>query len=192
MRKLTVILVAVLVAISASAQVGVVGGITSSSTRIKDIDAKNITLYHAGLLYKIPLSGGFAIQPELLYNVKGSKYQPLADISELDVKTGFLEAGAQIQWGVNIDEVHPYVFAEPFAGYALNTSVSGEKVTDWSGIQRFEYGLALGFGVEFLKHVQLSAKYFWNIGESYDISTFYESVKSAKISGVAISAAILF
>ena len=61
---------------AAQAQIGVMGGFTSSRTTIdtKDImeNAKNISLYHAGVFYKFDLGMGFAVQPSLSYQVKGA------------------------------------------------------------------------------------------------------------------------
>ena len=54
-----------------SARVGLMGGFTSSSASIKNMDSKSVSLYHVGLTAEIPLLGGFAIQPGLLYQVKG-------------------------------------------------------------------------------------------------------------------------
>ena len=54
-----------------SARVGLMGGFTSSSTSIKDADSKSVSLYHIGVTAEIPLLGGFAIQPGLLYHVTG-------------------------------------------------------------------------------------------------------------------------
>ena len=199
MKKIIIALAAVLVAFSASAQVGIVGGITSGSAKLKDVDVKNATQYHIGVAYKLPLVMGFAIQPELLYDVKGSNF----DVSSMDYKNGYLELGAQVQWGLDLSVARPYVFAEPFLGYAITGSIGDTKLSgdDWKGINRLEYGVGLGFGVELIKHVQVSAKYFWNMGNLYNedgsiqssiIKTVTSTVKDGNVSGIAISAALLF
>ena len=199
MKKIIIALAALLVAFSASAQVGIVAGITSASQKIKEVDVKNATQYHVGLTYKLPLVMGFAIQPELLYNVKGSNF----DISAMDYKNGYLEAGAQVQWGIDLAVARPYVFAEPFLGYALTGSIGDHKLSgdEWKGINRLEYGIGLGFGVELIKHVQVSAKYFWNMGKLYNedgsiqssiIKDFSNAIFDGNVSGIAISAALLF
>ena len=77
MKKLIVIVASLLVAVSAHAQLGVVAGITSSKSDIKsavaDVQGKNITQYHVGLTYKLDL-GLIAIQPSIIYNMKGTEF----------------------------------------------------------------------------------------------------------------------
>ena len=45
-------------------RLGIVAGFTSSSSTVKDVDTKSISLYHAGLAFEIPLGGGFALTPQ--------------------------------------------------------------------------------------------------------------------------------
>ena len=87
-----------------SARVGLMGGFTSSSTSIKNMDSKSVSLYHVGLTAEIPLLGGFAIQPALLYQVKGMSADKFnsSSISEslgsFETKVGYLEVPVQVQW----------------------------------------------------------------------------------------------
>lgn len=80
-----------------SARVGLMGGFTSSSASIKNMDSKSVSLYHVGLTAEIPLFGGFAIQPGLLYQVKGMSADKFnsSSISEslgsFETKVGYLE-----------------------------------------------------------------------------------------------------
>lgn len=198
MKRFVIVLVAVLSAFSASAQVGIVGGITSASRKIKNVDVRNTSRYHFGMAYKQRLGLGFVFQPEMLYNVKGSE---CSEFPDYDTSTSYLEAGAQIQWGLNLPAFRPYVLAEPFLGYALNASAAGTKVTDWTGLNRFEYGIGFGFGAELIGHVQISAKFFWNLDSLYNEDRLERTgaVKHAgggmtggNVSGTAISAALFF
>ena len=70
MKKILTLLVAVLATASvAHAQFGIIGGFTSSKTSIdtKNISEnfKGVSLFHAGIAYKVKLPLGFAIQPAL-------------------------------------------------------------------------------------------------------------------------------
>lgn len=204
MKKLIVIVASLLVAVSAHAQLGVVAGITSSSTNLKaaaaDVQAQNITQYHVGLTYKLDL-GLIAIQPSILYNMKGTKLN-VAELSstQLDYKTGYIEVPVQLQAGVNLGVARIYGFAEPFIGYAITNSamLSGKDLNaDWQNIKsKLEYGVGLGAGVELIKHVQVSVKYFWNMGSMYGTSVSFAGITSTigeqKASGIAASVAILF
>ena len=209
MKKFIVIVASLLIAVSAHAQFGVVAGITSSSSNLKDavadVQAQNITQYHVGLTYKLDL-GLIAIQPSIIYNMKGTKLN-VANIgaTELDYKTGYVEVPVQLQAGLNLGVARIYGFAEPFVGYAItnqvNSSLAKDPQATWNNIKsKLEYGVGLGVGVELIKHVQVSAKYFWNMGEMYGqgtgedltlkgIATF---IGQNKASGIAASVAILF
>ncbi len=156
-----------------SPRVGVMGGFTSSSTSIKNVDNKSVSLYHIGLTAEIPLLGGFSVQPSVLYQVKGLSADKWgsANISEtvgsFETKVGYLEVPVQIQWGPDLLLFRPYVFAEPFAGFRLGQDTKGvfaDGLKD--SLRKFEYGLGLGAGLEVWK-LQVSFKYFWNFGDIY-------------------------
>lgn len=157
-----------------SPRVGIMGGFTSSSTSIKNVDNKSVSLYHVGLTAEIPLFGGFAIQPSVLYQVKGLSADKWgsSSISEtvgsFETKVGYLEVPVQLQWGPDLLAFRPYVFAEPFIGFRVGQDTKGvfaDGLKD--SLKKFEYGLGLGAGLEVWKF-QLSFKYFWNFGDIYD------------------------
>ena len=205
MKKLIVIVASLLVAVSAHAQFGIVAGITSSKTNYKDAyaDAKNITQYHVGVTYKFAVGDILAVQPSILYNMKGTKLGELKSTTDLDLKTGYIEVPVQLQLGFGLgDLARIYGFAEPFVGYAISNSVSlsGKNLSDgWADIKsKLEYGIGLGVGVELIKHVQVSVKYFWNMGEQHglDLSKYINgatgTIGAQKANGIAASVALLF
>ena len=178
-KYFTSVLVAVFVCITASAQIGIVGGLTSSKTDVKSAvsDYRNITLFQAGLTYKIKLGEIFALQPSLVYNMKGSSVEQFIEGGSnvnLEYKTGYLELPVQVQAGLNLGKIlRLYALAEPFVGYALsNNVVNGSTSTaTWDNIaSRVECGVGVGAGVEILEHLQVSLRYFWNLGNVYDFS----------------------
>jgi hypothetical protein len=204
MKKLIVIVASLLIAASAHAQLGVVAGITSSKATIDAAlsDVQNITQYHVGLTYKISLGGIFAIQPSLIYNVKGAKiaeFKAVGDISSFDYKNGYLELPVQIQAGLNLGVARIYAIAEPFLGYAITNSTqssNGTKIdVKWNEVQnKLEYGVGVGAGIELIKHVQVSARYFWNLGnvEKAAIATVTDAISNKAANGIVASVAILF
>ena len=217
MKKLFLVIVSLLLALSASAQFGIVGGITSSASHIKDVDVRNINLYHAGVAYKIPLILGFTFQPELLFNTKGNTIADLnldgSPILSFDTKTSYIEFGAQMQLGANLEVARLYLLGEPFLGYAFkqsqNVNMVGDATEfmvagrdyDWNGVNRLEYGFAAGIGIEVIDHVQIAVKYFWNLGPLYNndgsiksdiIETITKTVRDSKAGGIQISAALIF
>ncbi len=216
MKKILV--VAALFASMAAAnaqQFGVIGGMTSSKINTsEEVDAKNMTLYHAGVLYKADLGAGFALQPALTYQVKGGDFERKADDINKIVKskTGFAELSLGIQWGIDLLAFRPFVFAEPFVGYHL----TGEEIHQLVGSEAssseinkalnnaknsLEYGFGLGGGLEITSHIQLSCQFFKNLGSLYDQNQFNEgdlkaiqrSYKDIKnYQGIKFSLAILF
>ena len=110
-----------LLATAAHAQFGFVAGLTSSSVKMASADA--ISLYHAGITAKIPLGSGFAIQPSLLYQVKGANVGHLDTATDEDfkVKTGFVELPLNFQWGPQLGSFRPFVFGEPFPRTSSST-----------------------------------------------------------------------
>ena len=194
-----------------SARVGLMGGFTSSSTSIKNMDSKSVSLYHIGVTAEIPILGGFAIQPALLYQVKGmsaDKFNSSSfseSLGSFETKVGYLEVPVQVQWGLDLLAFRPYVFAEPFVGFRVGQNTKGEvagKLKD--DLKKVEYGLGLGAGVDVWR-LQLSVKYFWNFGKIYDKDgnvgpigdTVKDAVKDAvkngnNFNGVMVSAAFFF
>ncbi len=204
MKKFIIIVASLLIAVSAHAQFGVVAGITSSKSNLNEAwaDVKNITQYHVGLTYKLDL-GLLAIQPSILYNMKGTKLDVAsADVAaaELDYKTGYIEVPVQLQLGLNLGVARIYGFAEPFIGYAITNSATlggTDLKANWENVKnRLEYGVGLGAGVELIKHVQVSVKYFWNMGDMYGTNISFagitKTISEQKASGIAASVALLF
>ena len=209
MKKILVIVASLLVAVSAHAQLGVVAGITSSKTNLEEAyaDINNVNQYHVGLTYKLDL-GIIAVQPSLIYNVKGGRLEGFkvgkveTNIGQMDFKTGYLELPVQVQAGINLGLARVYGFAEPFVGYAINNEiVAGAKndpVQTWDNMKsRLEYGFGIGAGVELIKHVQVAVKYFWNLGDMYGAEIkvgeiLKTTLAEQKANGISASVVLLF
>ncbi len=200
MKKiLTLIVALVATATVAHAQFGIVGGLNFSKTDIKVSsfieEAKNVTLYHAGVAWKMKLPLGFAIQPELTYQVKGAKLEQFKG-EELKYKNGYIELGAGVQWGPDLIIARPYVFAQPFIGYLVNPNKEIAAVKDVTN--KLEYGIGLGGGVELFKHFQLSVQWFKNLGKlvNGNVSSTDQLVNEVKdlksYQGVRVSLGIFF
>ena len=187
-----------ILATAAHAQFGFVVGLTSSSVKMASADA--ISLYHAGFTGKISLGSGFALQPSLLYQVKGANVGHLDTASDEDfkVKTGFVELPLGIQWGLQLASFRPFVFGEPFVGYRVSSTDRGnETFQDWASQakNKFEYGFGLGAGLEISDHLQLSVQWFNNLGTMFSkpAEAGTESLEKVKnFEGIKFSLAILF
>ena len=166
-RILTLVAVLAATLLSASrahAQFGIVGGLTSSKTSFESAVA--------GVTYKFDLGAGFAIQPSVIYQVKGANlgYLDTAAEGDFKLKTGFIELPVGFQWGPDLMVFRPYVFAEPFIGYRITSSDRGtSNFSDWAvqSKNRLEYGFGLGGGIEIASHLQLSVQWFKNLGPMF-------------------------
>jgi hypothetical protein len=183
---------------------GLTGGVTSSSSKIKDVTSKSISMYHAGLALEIPLGAGFAVQPELLYQVKGLSLDKMGDSSfkevgdSFEAKVGFIELPVQIQWGPDLVAFRPYAFLEPFIGYQISSGGSEAASSLNKELQKVEYGMSLGAGID-IWQLQFSAKYFWNFGSVYksDVGNTGSTIGGLfkdgnNFNGFAISVALFF
>lgn len=203
MKKFIVVIASLLIAASAHAQFGVVAGLTSSHANLKNAaeDVHNVTQYHVGVTYRLPLLGNaLAVQPSLIYNVKGAKFGEIGENAGLEFKNGYLELPVQLQVGLFSlgDLARIYAVGEPFIGCAVTNNVTMlGKDTEFSWDKfsdRLEYGVGLGAGVELIQHVQVSVRYFWNLGSASDAK--WQDVKNAvttkSASGIVASVALLF
>ena len=197
-------------ALGASAKgIGVVAGFGASSLNITDFNVKSANCYNIGVAANCPLGLGFALQPELLFNMKAANVPQVksavtssvtsASTSELvDVaKLGYLEVPVQVQWGLNLLVVRPYVFAEPFVGCAVSGLLEDQQITFNSVADRLEYGFGLGAGIDIFNKIQVSAKYFWNLDKNAGLNGMVSNVKDninerAGFDGLVFSAAIFF
>ena len=189
---------------------GLLGGFTSSSTNVEKMELSSVSLYHAGAALQVPIWPAFAMQFQLQYQVKGATLDKMdtspASLRSLETQVGYLELPVQFQLRIPLPVVRPYLFGEPFVGYALNMNTKSlqEEIKDFdkANISRMEYGLGLGGGVEFWK-MQVSARYFWNFGslcaDDGLVSTdaIAETVTSAfkdkrNFNGISVTAVLFF
>lgn len=222
MKKIITFIIAAVASVMVSnAQIGVIGGITSNTSSINTEDfAKNlegIEQYHAGIVFKLPLPLGFAIQPELLYQVKGAELSGMINSAseeegatvtaeDFETKDGFAELGIGLQWGIDLVAFRPFVFAKPFAGISVASFTEGNVVKDGTdktidnAKNDIEYGLSIGAGLELLEHFQLSLEFYKNLGNLFNEGEVKVDTEAAtkdfsnleSYSGFKLSLAFLF
>ena len=231
MKKLFTVLAALVIAASAHAQFGIIAGVTSPSQDLKAAyeNYSAIDQYHAGLTVKIPLFLGLAIQPSIVYSVQGTPIKDIANGGSSTgeggegggeaasgdgkfniAKTGYIQVPVQLQWGLTIGGIaRAYAFAEPFVGYMVdektfNFDEETPEEKDWDFQNRLNYGVGAGLGVEIMKHIQLSARYVWNMGSLLDengqvtvngkeaTETVKNGLKAGSNDGIKVSLAFLF
>ena len=195
-----------------AAQFGLLAGVTSSATDIEAAwaEAEDITQYHVGIGGKFNIGGFFAVQPMLIYNIKGAKIseQDSAEDFKADFKTGFIELPVQLQIGLPLGEdFRIFGLAEPFIGYGITNESkaelgdASETKHNWDSVKnRLEYGASAGAGIEIAGGLQLQVKYFWNFGTIYKDSEHpgngagnpVDAVKHSKCSGIMATLGFFF
>ena len=105
--------------------------------------------------------------------------------------------------------IRVYGLAEPFVGYAITNEVSlkgalasaAEPEKTWDNVKnRLEYGVSLGAGVELLRHLQVSVKYFWTLSDLYglqdakldNIMQSLGNINAKNVNGIAATVTVLF
>lgn len=183
-------------------RMGFMGGLTSSSSSLKNFDTKSVSQYHLGITAQFPVGMGFCIQPSLFYQVKGMSLDQVEGstagefANSIEGKVGFIELPVQIQWGPDLLLFRPYVFAEPFIGYRVQSDIS--EVFNQAGLndalKKVEYGLGVGAGIDIWKF-QVSGKWFWNFGKISrgEASSTADTTNSMdNLHGFAVSVALFF
>ncbi|MCF0177963.1 MAG: PorT family protein [Bacteroidales bacterium] len=196
MKKIfTLIAVAILftVSFSASAQHPVIRagfsysqlGLTKDGDKSK-LDLGSFSGFHVGIGYQTASALGFTFQPELFYIRKGNRID-----KKITWNLNYLELPLNVQWGPDLVVCRPYIQVSPFIGYAIGNKVK-TNINDLDPIindelskltknaNRFEYGIAVGGGVEFMKRLQLSVKYGWNFGNVTSLDEYWQSIKGIK------------
>ncbi|MBQ7221907.1 MAG: PorT family protein [Bacteroidales bacterium] len=184
MKKLSLFVISILmltcVSFTANAQKFVIkAGVTSSQQDIRKADFQSIkdyTSFQVGIGYQTRSVAGFSVQPELVFNKKGSK------LDNVNWELSYLQVPVNIQWGPDLLIVRPFVQATPFVGYCLSNKLNGSgnqhiSETTKELASKLEYGIALGAGVELFDLVQFTAKYAWNFGKVAAGSEYVNNVK---------------
>ena len=203
MKKLLTLIIVSFAALLCAGQVsahndfGVIGGVTFSTSKVKEFNRGTMTQYHAGLTYRAKLPLGFSIQPSLLYQVKGAK--TLMEGLSADTSVGYLELPVSFQWGPDLIFFRPFLDVTPFVGYGVTNQFRSQSTVQvknaWDGLTRWEYGVGTGLGLDIWKF-QIIARYNWNLGhltKDSSISDIAQTFKDSKnFSGVTLSLALLF
>jgi len=179
MKKFSILVLVVFIfagAANAQLRFGIKGGanFSSLSTPSSEIDqVKAATNYQAGVLMQVKL-GAFAIQPEILYSMKGSDLQNATesaklkkilvdDYSSLKYETQTIDVPINLQLGKDFGPARVYLQAGPYFSFLVGAALDGDvatydKVDKELKFNNFDWGIGMGLGAE-LGSLQLSVKY---------------------------------
>ncbi len=184
---------------SAEGRGGVIGGMSFSNLNDDEMTRATMTNWHAGFVYRMSLPLGFSFEPGIMYNRKGAK----TDMSDFDIKVGYVEIPLSIQWGPDLLVFRPFLDVTPYVGVAVNNKMYAPGIgtvnNSWSGLNRFEYGLGIGIGLDIWRF-QVIGRYTWNFGslakDSTSSSVYGQLIQDAlhdnNFRGFILSATILF
>jgi hypothetical protein len=167
MKTIVTISAAILLFIASStvkaqeSRAGIKGGLNLSSMTTDGNDDKNLKPgFHLGVFNKISTSESFAIQPELLYSVKGIKYDydesVFAD-GETRFNLHYLELPVKLVFNLSEDfefQFGPYVSYLIWANLDTDADVldffeiDSEDEIDRKRFNAFDYGLTAGLGFD--------------------------------------------
>jgi hypothetical protein len=149
--------------VEAKIRVGLKGGFNFASLSADNISFDNRTGWHAGAMMNIGLPFGLSIQPELLYNSRGANLNITpsdiwpAIVVPTDASISYIEIPVDLQWGIKLPLLRPYLSLTPYASYMISSDVSMDNIKNWDA------GIGLGAGIDVWK-LQLSVKYLWGFG----------------------------
>lgn len=206
MKKITLLALAMLfVTVLSNAQLkfGVKAGanlsnFTTKSEFIRYVNGANS--YQFGVLFQAKVLD-FAIQPEVLYSVKGGKFNN-SRLSSLLTDTEFesqnIEIPVNIQYGFDAGLARFYVQGGPYVAFLTGGKIDGSTALFKNIKETFnpmDFGLGLGAGAEMLG-VQLAIRCDWGLSKigkeelvpGNDVNPYNE----LKNTNVSISLAYLF
>lgn len=132
-------------------------------------DVSRKTSAHGGVFMNAPLgTGGFAIQPELLYSRQGSKVKQtvmvgtVAQTSEYDQELNYITLPIMLQW-----KTAGGVFIEtgPQPGYLIKAQQDGPGSTETDNKSSFDkFDLSWGAGLGYLSKIGLGIGARYNYG----------------------------
>jgi hypothetical protein len=111
----------------------------------------------AGGFITFNITGMFAIQPEVLYTMKGSRYEEeiLGETFKLWIKLDYLEIPVLVKiMAPSPGGVNPYLFAGPVFALKLSSKMKAEYAgesaeEDIEDLKGTDFGLVIGAGVDF-------------------------------------------
>ncbi|GAB3945372.1 hypothetical protein GCM10028805_14340 [Spirosoma harenae] len=182
---LTVGLLLFTLASFAQVRVGLTGGVQLANQKNDlggiSINGSNRIGFMAGLLLDASIAGNLSIRPQILYSVKGTKFNLGAltggtvSGGDIDYSLNYLEVPIQLTYGLEAGPGKVVLGAGPYVGYAINGKVSGaiqgqsasESVEFGSGedqLKRIDYGLRLSAGYELTSGLTISGYYSPGLG----------------------------
>jgi Outer membrane protein beta-barrel domain len=144
-----------------SINMGVKAGLNIATVGGRDAGGQSVTSFNAGIFGTFNVAGLLALQPELLYSIKGYKmsYAELAKIGPVPVGAGdvtskisYLEIPVLIKLNTSSFRIiKPNIFAGPEIAFKLNGTMTaglssqGQNITN---VTSTDFGIIVGAGAD--------------------------------------------
>lgn len=138
--------------------IGIKGGFNMSNLYVKDVDDENVLYgFNVGLFAELPITSSISIQPELSFTTKGSEVMYNNAFAEGTSKFRLNYIEAPLLLKANITENFNIHFG-PYAAYLVDSKITNESSNggiiseeelNEDNFNRFDLGLAAGFGFDF-------------------------------------------
>ena len=197
---LTAFVLALISATAHAQYIGIKGGLNLSNLNIDEVNDENMRIgYHFGAFFNLPISDGFAIQPEVLYSTKGTRAdynQDLGIFGEFNAETKFkldyidIPILAVFRIGDAV-EIHagPYIGFLTTSKFEVDGDVEMDDDLDTDNFKSLDYGLSGGLAIN-LSALQIGARYNYGLQEIQDSDAADLLLGDAKNSYFQVFAAI--
>ncbi len=155
-----------------TARMGIKGGLNASNLYVNEVNDENARIgFHVGFYGQVLSTETVALQLELLYSTKGAKteYRGFFD-QDVTFNLNYIELPVLAVFKVgDLMEIH----AGGYGSYLVGANISYEGAVtstdriDRDNLKSFDYGLALGLGVNF-GNVQVGGRYNYGLAEIAD------------------------
>ncbi|MBX0292632.1 PorT family protein [Hymenobacter sp. HSC-4F20] len=171
MKRTLLLLLVLLLAATAHAQLGLKAGINAAvldGDNLGSTSTKYKTYYHAGIFYEADLIGPISIQPELLYSLQGSSFKDA--LGNYNAKLHYLNLPVLAK--VTVGPV--FVEAGPQFGFLLSKDASGDLSVSSSGTgpyssyKRGDLSLCAGAGLK-LSNLLIGARFNAGVNDINDV-----------------------
>jgi hypothetical protein len=116
-------------------------------------DAKTRAGLAAGGFVKVSLTPAFSVQPEVLYSMKGAKFEE-SSADDFTIKLDYIEVPVLLQYNIPTQgNVKPVLFAGPAVAFNMSAKLEGtidsaSADVDIDNVKSVDIGIAAGAGVE--------------------------------------------
>lgn len=148
-------------------------------------DMHSATGWHAGVGYQTSNWHCFALHPQILFKQSGINWKD--DVSgEENVKINSLDFIVNVQMGLDLVLLRPFIFAAPYVSANLG-SIGNAK----DFVTKATYGVGFGLGLDIWR-LQIAFKYNWAFNNVVDWASYKAQYQGLKTNNAAYDISIAF